>query len=95
MLSIDKPGSIKTLIFPPQAKPTPHAVSSATPNSTRRGFPVLITIADSSITAPSTHPALTEPAIPPDWVVTIFDPTGLGAEPQVSTTVVMANFSSS
>jgi len=54
-----------------------------------------MTAADSSITAPSTHPALTDPAMPPELVSTIFDPTGLGADPQVSTTVAMANGSPS
>ena len=91
MLSNAQPGSMKTLIVPPQARPTSQAESSATPNSIKRGFPSLITSIDSSITAPSTHPALTEPAMPPSFVATILEPTGRGAEPQVSTTVVIAN----
>src|SRR5579871_3638380 len=75
---------------PPQDRPTRHAVSSATPNSSIRGAPLAITSAASSTTAPSTQPPETEPRKLPSPSMTRWEPTGLGAEPQVSTTVAIA-----
>ena len=75
---------------PPQERPTRQAVSSATPNSSMRGAPVAITSAASSTTAPSTQPPETEPRKAPSPSMTRCEPTGRGAEPQVSTTVAIA-----
>src|SRR5690606_3017178 len=80
----------KTLIRPPQDRPTCHAVSSATPNSSMRDFPSEITSDASATTAPSTQPPETEPSKLPSASMTRWLPTGRGAEPQVSTTVAMA-----
>src|SRR5271166_447728 len=75
---------------PPHESPTRQAVSSATPNSSMRGAPLTITSAASSTTAPSTQPPDTEPRKLPSPSITRCDPTGRGAEPQVSTTVASA-----
>src|SRR5271157_4093649 len=55
-----------------------------------RGAPLAITSAASSTTAPSTQPPETEPRKFPSPSMTRWEPTGLGAEPQVSTTVAIA-----
>src|SRR6516225_2455741 len=75
---------------PPQESPTRQAVSSATPNSSIRGAPSAITSAASSTTAPSTQPPDTEPRKFPSPSMTRWEPTGRGADPQVSTTVAIA-----
>src|ERR1700730_11116521 len=75
---------------PPQARPTSNATSSATPNAATLGCPLFSTFWASSKTAPSIHPLDTEPAIWPDRVTTILEPSGRGLEPQVSTTVAKA-----
>src|SRR5262245_59257375 len=77
-------------MVPPQDKPTFQAVSSATPNSSIFGFPLSITSTASVTTAPSTQPPETEPRKLPSLSITRLEPTGLGAEPQVSTTVASA-----
>src|SRR6187549_456203 len=77
-------------MVPPQDSPTFHAVSSATPNSSVLGLPLSITSRASVTTAPSTQPPETEPRKLPSSSITRFDPTGRGAEPQVSTTVASA-----
>src|SRR6202041_102041 len=77
-------------MVPPQDSPTFHAVSSATPNSSILGWPLSITSSASVTTAPSTQPPDTEPRKLPSSSMTRFDPTGRGAEPQVSTTVASA-----
>src|SRR5580698_7020450 len=77
-------------MVPPQDRPTFQAVSSATPNSSIFGLPVSITSSASVTTAPSTQPPDTEPRKLPSSSITRFDPTGRGAEPQVSTTVASA-----
>src|SRR5215469_8570545 len=82
--------STNTLIVPPQDRPTCHAVSSATPNSSILGLPLSITSSASVTTAPSTQPPDTEPRKFPSPSMTKFEPTGRGAEPQVSTTVASA-----
>ena len=82
--------STKTSMCPPHARPTSNATSSATPKAASFGFPVLSTFWASSKTAPSMQPLETEPAILPDRVTTIFDPSGRGLEPHVSTTVASA-----
>src|SRR5215813_13149353 len=77
-------------MVPPQERPTFQAVSSATPNSSIFGFPLSITSSASVTTAPSTQPPDTEPRKLPSLSITRFEPTGRGAEPQVSTTVASA-----
>src|SRR5271165_3956845 len=77
-------------ILPPQESPTFQAVSSATPNSSILGAPLPITSRASVTTAPSTQPPDTEPRKLPSLSITRFEPTGRGAEPQVSTTVASA-----
>src|SRR5271163_4097270 len=75
---------------PPQESPTRQAVSSATPNSSVLGAPEAITSSASSTTAPSTQPPETEPRKCPSSSIARCEPTGRGAEPQVSTTVAIA-----
>src|SRR5258707_1058731 len=82
--------STNTLIVPPQDRPTFHAVSSATPNSSILGWPLAITSSASVTTAPSTQPPDTEPRKVPSSLMTRLEPAGRGAEPQVSTTVASA-----
>src|SRR4051812_2364459 len=82
--------STYTRILPPQERPTFQAVSSATPNSRVRGLPLSITSIASVTTAPSTQPPETEPRKLPWSSITRLEPTGRGAEPQVSTTVASA-----
>src|SRR5579862_6071789 len=82
--------STKTRIVPPQDRPTFQAVSSATPNSSIFGLPLSITSSASVTTAPSTQPPDTEPRKLPSPSMTRLEPTGRGAEPQVSTTVASA-----
>src|SRR5690348_10948949 len=77
-------------MVPPQESPTFHAASSATPNSSIFGLPLSITSIASVTTAPSTQPPETEPRKLPSSSITRFEPTGRGAEPQVSTTVARA-----
>src|ERR1700736_17652 len=77
-------------IVPPQESPTFHALSSATPNSSVLGLPLSITSSASVTTAPSTQPPETEPRKLPWSSITRLEPTGRGAEPQVSTTVASA-----
>src|SRR5450631_3180129 len=77
-------------MVPPQERPTFQAVSSATPNSSILGLPESITSSASVTTAPSTQPPDTEPRKLPSVSITSLDPTGRGAEPQVSTTVASA-----
>src|SRR5262245_49610018 len=77
-------------MVPPQERPTFQAVSSATPNSSTLGLPFSITSMASVTTAPSTQPPETEPRKLPSWSITRLEPTGRGAEPQVSTTVANA-----
>src|ERR1700722_11482451 len=75
---------------PPQERPTRQAVSSATPNSSILGAPTAMTSSASVTTAPSTQPPETEPRKLPSPSITRCEPTGRGAEPQVSTTVATA-----
>src|SRR5580692_3851879 len=82
--------STNTRIVPPQDRPTFQAVSSATPNSSILGLPLSITSSASVTTAPSTQPPDTEPRKFPFSSMTRLEPTGRGAEPQVSTTVASA-----
>src|SRR5262252_6722676 len=77
-------------MVPPQERPTLHAVSSATPNSSVFGLPLSITSSASVTTSPSTQPPETEPRKLPSSSITRLEPTGRGAEPQVSTTVASA-----
>src|SRR5581483_4337825 len=83
-------GCTNTSIWPPHASPTSNATSSATPNAAIFGVPFFRTFCASSNTAPSMQPLETEPAIFPDRVTTIFEPSGRGLEPHVSTTVASA-----
>src|SRR5580693_4642450 len=82
--------STNTRMVPPQDRPTFQAVSSATPNSSIFGLPLSITSSASVTTAPSTQPPDTEPRKLPSSSMTRLEPTGRGAEPQVSTTVASA-----
>src|SRR3954469_18911759 len=82
--------STNTRMVPPQDSPTFHAVSSATPNSSIFGAPLSITSIASVTTAPSTQPPDTDPRNVPSSLMTRLEPTGRGAEPQVSTTVASA-----
>src|SRR6266404_7251831 len=82
--------STNTRMVPPQDRPTFHAVSSATPNSSIFGWPLAITSSASVTTAPSTQPPETEPRNVPSSLITRLEPAGRGAEPQVSTTVASA-----
>src|SRR5277367_3353831 len=75
---------------PPQERPTRQAVSSATPNSSVLGVPEAMTSSASSTTAPSTQPPETDPRKCPSSSIARCEPTGRGAEPQVSTTVAIA-----
>src|SRR6202790_4115709 len=77
-------------MVPPQESPTFQAVSSATPNSSVLGSPFSMTSSASVTTAPSTQPPETEPRKLPWSSMIRFEPTGRGAEPQVSTTVASA-----
>src|SRR3979490_532813 len=77
-------------MVPPHESPTFQALSSATPNSRVLGFPLSITSSASVTTAPSTQPPETDPRKLPSSSITRFEPTGRGAEPQVSTTVASA-----
>src|SRR3984957_18087168 len=74
----------------PQDRAPLRAVSSATPNSSIFGLPLSITSSASVTTAPSTQPPDTEPRKLPSPSMTRLEPTGRGAEPQVSTTVASA-----
>jgi len=58
-----------------------------TPYRSRRGRPLAAASRASRMTAFSTHPALTDPAMPPLKVTASLEPTGRGDEPQVSRTV--------
>src|SRR6202165_1686802 len=82
--------STNTRMVPPQDRPTFHAVSSATPNSSIFGWPLEITSSASVTTAPSTQPPDTDPRNVPSSLITRREPAGRGAEPQVSTTVASA-----
>src|SRR5439155_15423890 len=64
--------------------------ASATRKAAIFGVPDCRTYWASSYTAPSMQPLETEPAILPDRVTSIFEPSGLELEPQVSITVAMA-----
>src|SRR5215475_410488 len=77
-------------MVPPHDSPTFQAFSSATPNSKVFGLPDSMTSMASATTAPSTQPPETEPRKLPWSSITRFEPTGRGAEPQVSTTVASA-----
>src|ERR1700686_1554474 len=77
-------------MVPPQESPTFQAVSSATPNSSILGLPLSMTSSASVTTAPSTQPPDTEPGKLPSPSMPGLEPTGPGAEPQVSTTVASA-----
>src|SRR5437879_3393556 len=77
-------------MVPPQERPTFQAVSSATPDSSVLGLPLSMPSSASVTTAPSTQPPDTEPRKLPSWSMTRFEPTGRGADPQVSTTVASA-----
>src|SRR5262245_47191915 len=90
LLSSHSTFSTYTRIVPPQERPTFQAVSSATPNSSVLGLPLSITSSASVTTAPSTQPPDTLPRKLPSSSITRFEPTGRGAEPQVSTTVASA-----
>src|SRR6185503_20286262 len=83
-------GSTKMRMRPPQASPTFQAVSSVTPNSSERGLRSAMTASPASTTAPSTHPADTEPTKALCSFTASRLPTGRGDEPQVSTTVASA-----
>src|SRR5438270_4528950 len=82
--------STNTRIVPPQDRPTFHAVSSATPNSSILGVPLAMTSSASVTTAPSTQPPDTEPRNVPSSLMTRLEPPGRGADPHVSTTVASA-----
>src|SRR5690606_14534372 len=82
--------STKTRMVPPHERPTRHAVSSATPNSIKRGLPLCITSSASVTTAPSTHPPDTEPRKSPASLTIKDEPAGRGADPHVSITVAIA-----
>ena len=82
--------STNTLTWPPQGRPTFHAVSSATPNARVPGRPCASVSSAWVITSPSMQPPETEPSKRPSLAITICPPMGTGAEPQVSTTVAMA-----
>src|SRR3979409_2707227 len=73
-------------MVPPQERPTFHAVSSATPNSSIFDWPLAITSSASVTTAPSTQPPDTDPRNVPSSLITRLQPAGRGAEPQGSTT---------
>ncbi len=75
---------------PPQGSPARHATSSATPKLSRRGEPSSITSSAAVTTSPSTQPPETEPQNTPASSTTRCEPTGRGAEPNVSTTVAIA-----
>src|SRR5665213_2890759 len=77
-------------MVPPQDRPTFHAVSSATPNSSILGWPEEITSSASVTTAPPTQPPDTEPRKVPSSLITRLEPAGRGADPQVCTTVASA-----
>src|SRR5450759_5913496 len=77
-------------MVPPQDRPTFQAASSATPNSSILGLPLSITSIASVTTAPSTQPPDTLPRKLPSLSITRLEPTGRGAEPQVSTTFASA-----
>src|SRR5947209_18292120 len=77
-------------LWPQQARPTEKARSSVTPKAASLGLPAFNTFCASSNTAPSMHPFDTEPAILPDLVTAIFEPSGRGLDPHVSTTVASA-----
>src|SRR5439155_25938810 len=83
-------GCTNTSMWPPQASPTSNATSSATPKAAIFGSPDFSTFCASSNTAPSMHPFETEPAILPERVTAIREPSGRGLEPHVSTTVASA-----
>ena len=72
-----------TEILPPHDKPTSQAVASATPKSSRWLPPVLIISRAASITAPSTQPPDTEPAICESSRTSIKEPTCRGDDPHV------------
>src|SRR5438309_6913080 len=83
-------GWMKTSIWPPHASPTSNATSSATPKAAIFGVPDFRTFCASSKTAPSMQPLETEPAILPERVTSILEPSGLGLDPHVSMTVATA-----
>ena len=82
--------SRKTLILPPQGRPTRQAVSSSTPKVSVLGLPSARMLSASEITSPSTQPPETDPSKRPSAAITIWPPTRTGAEPQVPTTVASA-----
>ena len=71
-------GSTNTSIVPPQARPTAHAVSSATPKWSSRGGAPCSTSRAACTTAASTQPPLTEPARPPSSLDRHPRPRGAG-----------------
>ena len=75
---------------PPRERPARQAVSPATPKSSNRGAPSSITSSAAVTTSPSARPPETEPKNTPVSLIARCEPTGLAAEPQVSTTVAMA-----
>src|SRR5437764_366560 len=77
-------------MVPPHESPTCQAASSATPSSGALGLRLSITSSASVTTAPSTQPPETLPRKLPWSSITRLEPTGRGAEPQVSTTVASA-----
>src|SRR5207245_6736267 len=77
-------------MWPPHASPTEKATSSVTPNAASLGLPAFNTFCASSKTAPSMQPFDTEPAIFPERVTAILEPSGRGLDPHVSTTVARA-----
>src|SRR2546430_10670782 len=81
---------MRSSMWPPHARPTSNATSSATPKAAILACPLFSTFSASSKTAPSMHPLETEPAILPERVTSILEPSGRGLEPHVSTTVATA-----
>ena len=81
---------MNTLIWPPQGRPTCHAVSSATPKVSVLGLPSASMSSASAMTSPSTQPPETDPSKRPSAATTICPPTPTGADPQVPTTVASA-----
>ena len=86
--------STNTITRPPQGRPTLHAVSSATPNSSVLTLPCSRISSASVSTSPSMQPPETEPSNSPVTEIAIWPPTGTGAEPHVSTTVAIATLPS-
>ena len=86
-------GSIRTLKAPAQVKPISKASSSPSSARSSRGSPVRVTSSAASITCASIQPPIvTAPLRVSPPMISIFEPSFLGAVPSVAITVARQAF---